>query len=47
MNINISEEESLILTRKFVDRYKDLTINYVKFLNEIYKILQNVNKVED
>jgi hypothetical protein len=35
MKINISEEESMILTRRFVDKYRDLTINYLRFLKEI------------
>jgi hypothetical protein len=35
MKLSVTEEETIILTRRFVDRYKDLTINYLKFLKEI------------
>ena len=35
MKISISEKETIILTRRYVDKYKDLSINYLRFLKEI------------
>lgn len=35
MKIDISENETKILTWKYVDKYRDLTINYLLFIKEI------------